>query len=297
MKNYFKGLLTGVLGTIIVLSISVFAQNIQATFNGIAVNVNGAVKSSWDDNYVRDENTSVPMSISYEDTTYLPMRKIAELCNKDIHWNGDTKTIYLMDKNFFKTSQFEKIITEKPDVYGNIWTYYTFTSDNGVSYLGVTDKERDYTRLYKLIGSAPLDDRLKVTDDAIYFVKEYTYRVAVICKLSFLNDINTQDGEVIRQISTESGPVLFHGDYIFYQTQTYGNADHGVLNALNLITRQIAIYSDFSVWESMTDITVKNETEDSMVISGKLRKAQCPFEITLHIEDELRFDKYIEIRE
>ena len=70
------------------IPMSTFANSIltqiNVIFNGINVQVDG---SSVDVN-----------SILYNGTTYLPMRKVAELVGKDVDWNNDTKTANIIEK-------------------------------------------------------------------------------------------------------------------------------------------------------------------------------------------------------
>ena len=59
-------------------------QKIDVVLNSVKVQVNG-------------ENKNID-SILYNGTTYLPMRKVAELVDKDIEWSSDTMTANIIDK-------------------------------------------------------------------------------------------------------------------------------------------------------------------------------------------------------
>lgn len=103
MKKYLSGFIAGVLTMIIMLgSISVFAgdgtQSIHVVLNKINIAVNGKIAAKTGDNYTLDSGKSVPFSILYDGTTYLPLRKVSELVGKDIGWDGQTSTADIKDK-------------------------------------------------------------------------------------------------------------------------------------------------------------------------------------------------------
>jgi len=60
------------------------SKNINVVFNGINIQVNGT--------NVNADN------ILYNGTTYAPLRKVAELCNKEVAWDAATNTANLIDK-------------------------------------------------------------------------------------------------------------------------------------------------------------------------------------------------------
>lgn len=85
IKNIFTCIL---IGCLITTATPVLAnslnQTIEVVFNAVKVQVNG-------------ENKDVE-SILYNGTTYLPMRKVAELVGKDIEWNQQTMTANIVNK-------------------------------------------------------------------------------------------------------------------------------------------------------------------------------------------------------
>lgn len=60
------------------------SKDINVTFNSIKIQVNGV-----------DVNAD---NILYNGTTYAPLRKVAELCNKEVIWDAATNTANLVDK-------------------------------------------------------------------------------------------------------------------------------------------------------------------------------------------------------
>lgn len=97
MKNFGKGLFTGVLVTsLLAFSFASLGssslQTIQAALNSVNVSVNNSKVGSIGENYTLDNGEQVPYSILYKGTTYLPIRKVAETLGKQVTWDGNTRT-------------------------------------------------------------------------------------------------------------------------------------------------------------------------------------------------------------
>ncbi len=238
MKNYLKGLINGVLIAAVIFSVPVLAENIQVAFNEFRINVNGVDTAQWGESYTLDNGNTVPYSITYNDTTYLPLRKIGELMGNTVSYNGDTDTVSVTDER-----KDINVVAEQPDINGNVWTYFTFNTYNGSYYqyfLGVKDEQRGFERIYKIYGGY-----VTVTDEAIYFLKNtgkvykhyssnYTY-IYDLQKILFLNDANSQDGEAISSYRLDE--AIFDGEYIYYKYYTGpSNAPRDELYAANIIT-------------------------------------------------------------
>lgn len=242
MKNYFKGLISGIILTVLIICIPVVAENISVAFNEFRINANGIDAAQWGESYILANGEVLPYSITYKDTTYLPIRKVSELTGLHIAYNGDSRTVSV---SYVPNS--EKVLAEKPDANGNVWKYYTFkTAEEDRFYLGVKDEARGYERMYKL-----LNNNVTVTDDAIYFFRREDVKddpnlsalggypiFGTFRKLSFLNDPNTQDGEVISQI--RHTPVLFDGEYLYRAYTIRGLTTTGGVTAYNVFTKEFA---------------------------------------------------------
>ncbi|WP_066502700.1 stalk domain-containing protein [Abyssisolibacter fermentans] len=87
MKKYLKGVLTGIVITLLLGSSLGFAQGVKQTievlFNSINLEVNKQ-KITCD-------------NILYNGTTYVPIRKVAEILGKKVEWNGETNTASIND--------------------------------------------------------------------------------------------------------------------------------------------------------------------------------------------------------
>ncbi|MCH5209376.1 MAG: hypothetical protein J1F01_00250 [Oscillospiraceae bacterium] len=277
MKNYIKGVLTGFLIAAVLFAIPVLAENIDALFNSVRINVNGVDEIQWGENiYYRSET---PSSILYNGTTYLPMRRLAEMSGQKIYWNGDSNTVSMTGKQGVIIP-----ITEKPDKNGNVWEYYRFTDDNKINYLAVKDKARGYERVYRL-GS----ESIRVTGDEIYFLRdvELTYRRRIkLIRLPFANDENTQDGEELYTVEYFTGGLI-DGDYIFCLNYHYKGTSnqYGEIIAYNYINGEESIYNGGRGVE-YKNIAIKESNNDKVTLNYN-------FTYSSHRkgEGEITFDK------
>ena len=275
MKSYLKGLVTGFLISACLFAIPVLGDNIEVLFNSVRININGLDKIQWGENITLDDGSTTPSSLLYNGTIYLPLRKIGELTNKEVCYNGDTKTVTLTP-----IEQNVNILAEKPDENGNVWKYYTFGNSKEETYLAAEDINRGYKGVYALVGNS-----VRITDDAIYFIKHtdvYDMRseVSQIVKLPFANNSDTQDGEYIHPLLCDDNLAYFDGNYVFYYTEgLLGRSPN--IRAVNYITKE----SDGFVWQSSVptvDIQI-TETSDN---SATLRLFDAWGNI-----DEVTFDK------
>jgi len=98
IKVFFAGM---VVATLLFTTISIFASDnqlsISVVLNKVNVAINGVLVGKSGVDYILDNGQSVPYSISYKGTTYLPMRKVAELVGKTVIWDGVTGTAGIND--------------------------------------------------------------------------------------------------------------------------------------------------------------------------------------------------------
>lgn len=272
MKSYIKGVITGLLIGAVIFAVPAIAENIDALFNYVRINVNGVDKMQWGDNITLSDGTETPSSILYNGTTYLPMRNLSETLGLKVYWNGDSNTVSVTGAQMNR-----KTAAEKADSCGNMWEYYTFEDTDGNNYLGVSDKERGYDRVYLMASGS-----IRVTEDGIYFLRladdnaNLYNNNAYLVKLSFDNDVNTQDGETIASpVSTaytglESGAsisgAVFDGDYLYYAGYLQSNASpHGQISAWNYITGE-RIYFDTAARTRVTELQLVSSSDTEAVI-------------------------------
>lgn len=282
MKNNIKAFLCGILVTLIVCAAPVVAKEFPLMFNDIRINVDGNDQVQWGEDYTLADGSSAPYSIVYKDTTYLPMRKIAEINNKAIYWNGDSNTVAMTAP---QRENSQKVLAEKPDSYGNVWIYYIFTAEDDTSYLGIKDERRGYERVYRIAeGEA---DNIGVTENEIYFFRsveqdgaEETY----LCKIAFLNDINTQDGEAVNVPED----IAFDGEYIYYQFYCdFTTAPHTVLYARNIETGEVFTqYYGYSHYGHIKNLKLKEKKEDGTTVLTCTLETRVP-----KFHSEITFDR------
>ena len=267
MKRYIKGLITGLLIGAAVTAIPAVAENIDALFNEVRININGVDKVQWGESITLSDGTQTPYSILYNGTTYLPLRKTAELLGKEAYWNGDSKTVSVVDEGRTKT-----FIAEKPDKNGNVWKYSTVETADGNYYLLVEDKQRGFTRAYRM-----MDKSIRITDESIYFslrmsVSDGWPTNAHLVRMDFMNDESTQDGEVLYNIEMLDPPnnksVIFDGDYVYY-IMSYSRAN--VLRAHNYMTGEL-IQCELNIRNLSTayNLQLKSSDENTAVLGYTL---------------------------
>lgn len=99
MKKNLKWFIVGfVMACLMITPLVAFADAIQATLNSVNINVNGTQVAAKGQSYILDNGNSVPYSVNYNGTVYLPIRKVSELVGKDIAYDGKTSTISISDK-------------------------------------------------------------------------------------------------------------------------------------------------------------------------------------------------------
>ena len=240
MKNFLKGLAAGLAIAVLIQVVPVFATGIEAVFNSVRINLSGVNKAQWGESYTLDNGDSVPFSILYGGTTYLPLRKIGELNGFQIHWNGDTKTVSMTEELVYPSksnpNEFHLFLAEEQDQNGNLWTYYAVKGVSNKKYIHIYDSARGFARIYEY-QSGRLDleqsnaykniafEGPLVLDDGIVFATSLDGKNTYLRKISFASSVNTQDGEVL---SAGAEYILF-GDLMI----AYGN---DIAEAINIKT-------------------------------------------------------------
>ena len=249
MKNYIKGMATGIIIAVLLSAVPVFAQAIDVILNNVRINLDGVNIAQWGENYTLDNGSSVPYSILYKGTTYLPLRKIGELNNKQVHWNGDTRTATMTEKfaypNKSNINQFMLTLAERADLNGNIWVYSAIKDSVGQSYIHINDPKRDFSRVYQYqSGRLDLDksdaytsiyfEEPLVLDDGIIFVTKLDELGNQLRKIYFASNADSQDGIVF---SKGTSYVLFDDLMIAYGQDSTGI---DIVEAINIKTEKKA---------------------------------------------------------
>lgn len=101
MKTKFKKVLftmTLILAFTIAINADSITQTIEVTLNSINLTVNGEIVEAD--------------TILYEGTTYVPLRTVSEMLDKDVTWDATTKTAGIMDK--VQETKNEEPVKEEP---------------------------------------------------------------------------------------------------------------------------------------------------------------------------------------
>ncbi|MBE7036454.1 MAG: copper amine oxidase N-terminal domain-containing protein [Ruminococcaceae bacterium] len=95
MKKRLQGLIAGVLIGVMLTSGGVLAKQVSETINAVYMNVKLVIDG--EEITPKDANGNVVEPFIYNGTTYLPVRAVGEAFNKDVHWDGETATVYVGD--------------------------------------------------------------------------------------------------------------------------------------------------------------------------------------------------------
>lgn len=99
---------TGALAIGIVVGVSAngIIEKVQSEIRrDFTIKVNGQVQT------LKNVNGEVVYPMLYEGTTYLPVRAISELNNKDVVWYEDTKTVDIVDKKESTVTDADRIVS------------------------------------------------------------------------------------------------------------------------------------------------------------------------------------------
>lgn len=70
-------------------------QDISAVTNSVNISIDGKNTAKQGESYTLENGTTVPFSILYEGTTYLPVRKLSELLRAGVLYQDRTRTVFL----------------------------------------------------------------------------------------------------------------------------------------------------------------------------------------------------------
>lgn len=148
LLSYFAGIMTAV---VVVSSVNVYAadinKSINVVLNKVNVSVNNQVVGRSGSDYTLDNGAQVPYSILYNGTTYLPVRKVAEILGKDVSFNSSTNTVGIMDKSITpaptpaptgKVYYYSKF-PDVPDFGKFTGATLFYSTDLGYNYVDVTE--------------------------------------------------------------------------------------------------------------------------------------------------------------
>lgn len=99
MGKQFRGFILGfIFACLLVIPNTALADNIQAQFNTVNITVDGNNSVKQGENYQLTNGSTVPFSINYKGTTYIPIRKISEILGIGINYDNASKTVQIITK-------------------------------------------------------------------------------------------------------------------------------------------------------------------------------------------------------
>lgn len=132
MKLNLKSLFIGFLLATLLFTNTVVAdtitKSIEVQLNNINIALNGSVVGKAGQNYQLSDGSLVPYSILYNGTTYVPLRKLGELLDMKIGYDGATNTAMIGEGELEKTgvwklsdSNYIDITDISQGYYSNQW--------------------------------------------------------------------------------------------------------------------------------------------------------------------------------
>lgn len=98
------------LGIVVGASANGIIEKVQAELRGdFVIKTNGQVQT------LKNANGEVVYPLLYQGTTYLPVRAISELNNKEVVWYEDTKTVDIVDKQGNTVIDADKVVAGEKD--------------------------------------------------------------------------------------------------------------------------------------------------------------------------------------
>ena len=128
--------------SLIIFAGSIYATNviqpIQADLRAdVSIELNGSLLQ------LKDAAGNAVYPISYNGTTYLPVRSVAENLNLDVQWIGETKTVKLTQKSNTSSTGNNSTTIQNGKIKGNK-NSMIYHMPNGMHYDKVSEKKAVY---------------------------------------------------------------------------------------------------------------------------------------------------------
>ena len=121
MKLKIKYLVIGIIfGVLVTSTIPVIADSIEVLFNSVGLKVYNKQISQIGESYTLQNGNQVPYTITYKGTTYLPVRKIAEIFSVNIDYDNSTKNVIIGKSTEDNPDDYLPPVTYEE--FKNMWT-------------------------------------------------------------------------------------------------------------------------------------------------------------------------------
>lgn len=130
-RKQLPGFLGGVAATALAVALVLPAfADVEYKWNSVNISVNEEQVAAVDESYTLDNGASVPFSIVYEGTTYLPIRKLTELTGLSIDWISASNTVAVSTGDMISRAQYETEIAALEKEVNDWKTAYTYLLAN-----------------------------------------------------------------------------------------------------------------------------------------------------------------------
>jgi len=260
MKKRLQGLIAGILIGTTLTSGVVFAKKIQETIDAVYMNVKLVIDG--EEITPKDVNGNVVEPFIYNGTTYLPVRAIGEAFGKDVHWDGETATIYVGD--VVKPAK-EVFLYDKPYIACDIPAEFEAGEKATITKVGSKTYDRNYSNyigfnLDKHDGSALGIGECNYHNSVTYALNGTAKSVKGTLIAPAFNNCDSaeysvnfynESGKLLYQspIMTESvSPIDFEfdtGKALKLKVEFNGHSDHGTYNFICRINDFAILTTDY----------------------------------------------------
>jgi hypothetical protein len=99
LPGFFAGIFVTVIAFATIPALAASFQTIEATLNSVNIKVNGDQVASIGENYTLDNGKHTATSIVFNETTYVPIRRIGELLDAEIGWDQSSGSVTIRGKD------------------------------------------------------------------------------------------------------------------------------------------------------------------------------------------------------
>jgi len=255
-------------------------KDIPVAWSPFRVKTGAADIVKWGETY-KLNGMDMPGSLVYNDTTYLPIRKITEATGLQIAWNGDSDTVTVFENGMSEVQAIKRL-----DVNGKEW-FYNVLDAGTKGYLTITHQDTQHQRAYEMISS----NSYRYDEVGVMFAsfeKSHSegasksnpwagYNLYNITKILFNSDKNSQDGNTVYTIKTPNTGVkitdlyFLNSNEVIYTTNEYKIVKHNLAtgNSQDLYVAPAVTYSSgpgFSYGHGKLYITKFENNEITFVI-------------------------------
>jgi hypothetical protein len=132
MKKHIMSFVSGIITTLLVISLinpafaSTVTKQIEATLNSINITIDSKKVASIGESYTLSNGKTTATSIVFNNTTYVPIRKVAEILGLNVGWDEGTSTASINSVNVTPEPQASIGIAPETVVVSDDLTYENF---------------------------------------------------------------------------------------------------------------------------------------------------------------------------